>query len=74
VFKILTIAFATTIKGTVDQVDTNQVITELVAKDGHIHEAELPIWIFPCKVEEGTIFWIKTFEDSVTITCKKEKK
>ena len=73
-FKFLTIAFATTMKGTVDQVDKDRVIAELVAKDEHVHEAELPIWIFPCKVEEGTIFWIKTFEDSVTITCKKEKK
>ncbi len=73
-FKILTIAFATSIKGTVDQVDTNQAITELVAKDGHTHEVALPIWIFPCKVEEGTIFWIKTFKDNVIITCKKEKK
>ena len=67
-------AFATTMKGTVDQIDKDRVIAELVAKDEHVHEAELPIWIFPCKVEEGTVFWIKTFEDSVTITCKKEKK
>ena len=72
-FKFLTIAFATTMKGTVDQIDSVRVISELVAKDGHIHETELPIWLFPCKVEEGTVFLIKTFEDSVTITCKKEK-
>jgi len=72
-FKFLTIVFAATMEGTVDQIDSDRVITELVAKDGHVHEAELPIWLFPCKVEEGTIFWIKTFKNNVTITCKKEK-
>tara|TARA_A100001388_G_C28696255_1_gene463847 strand:+ start:389 stop:613 length:225 start_codon:yes stop_codon:yes gene_type:complete len=65
--------FATTMRGTVDQIDSSKVIAELVAKDGHIHEAELPIWLFPCRVEEGTVFLVDTFNDRVIITCKKEQ-
>ncbi len=72
--KILLAVFATTMKGTVDQIDTNRAIVEMLAKDGHTHEVEFPIWVFPCKVEEGTIIWIDMLQDRVTIRCNKEKK
>ena len=68
-FKFLTIAMATTMKGTIDQIDQNRVIVEMSAKDGHTHEAEFPIWIFPCSVKEGTVFWIDMFNDKVVIHC-----
>ena len=44
--------------GTVDQIDDRKAIVELVAKDGHAHEESLPIWLFPCKIQEGTKFSI----------------
>jgi len=66
---ILIAIFAVTMKGTVDRVNNNQVVVEMVAKDGHTHEAEFPRWIFPCTVEEGTVFWIDIFKKNVTIRC-----
>lgn len=68
--KILMAVFATTMRGTIDQVDSNHVIAEMVAKDGHIHEVEIPKWIFPCNTEEGTVFWIDTYKRSVVIRCR----
>lgn len=73
-FKFLTVAFVATMEGTVDQIDSNRAVVEITAKDNHIHEAEFPIWIFPCKVEEGTVFRIDIFKDKVTIRCNKENR
>jgi hypothetical protein len=63
--------FATTMTGTVDQISGGSAVVELVAKDGHAHEESLPTWMFPCKIEEGTRFYIKIKKDSVTIKCDK---
>ena len=67
--KFFNIYFAITMNGTVDQIYENRAIVELVAKDGHAHEESLPIWMFPCKIEEGTKFSIKTKQNTITIQC-----
>jgi hypothetical protein len=67
--KFFSLYFAAIMNGTVDQIYDNRAIVELVAKDGHFHEESLPIWIFPCKIKEGTVFYIKIKEDSITILC-----
>jgi len=69
--KFFSLYFAVTMNGTVDQIYGNKVTVELVAKDGHAHEESLPMWLFPCKIEEGTKFRIKTKENSITIQCDK---
>ena len=56
--------------GTVDQINNGKADVEILAKDGHAHEDQLPIWLFPCRVEEGTRFLIKMTEDLVLIQCK----
>jgi hypothetical protein len=69
--KFFSLCFAVTMNGTVDRLYDNRAVIELVAKDGHAHEESLPTWMFPCKIEEGTRFYIKIKEDSVTIKCDK---
>ena len=69
--KFFSLYFAVTMNGTVDRLYDNRAVVELVAKDGHAHEESLPTWMFPCKIEEGTRFYIKIKEDSVTIKCDK---
>ena len=67
---LLALFFATSIMtGTVDQVEGRQVVVELTAKDGHMHNTVLPLWLFPCRIEEGSKFWIEMKDDSLTIFC-----
>tara|TARA_B100001250_G_scaffold45025_1_gene35386 strand:- start:2294 stop:2521 length:228 start_codon:yes stop_codon:yes gene_type:complete len=60
--------------GTVDQINDGKADVEILARDGHSHEDRLPIWLFPCRVEEGTRFSIKMAEDLVLIQCKEDTK
>ena len=62
--------FAVSMKGIVDQIDAGKVYAELIAKDGHTHQTEIPQWLFPCQVKEGTEFWINTRKNSVNIKCE----
>ena len=69
--KLLILWFATTsMTGTVDQINDGKADVELLARDGHAHEEQLPIWMFPCKVEEGTRFVIITTKDSTILQCE----
>jgi hypothetical protein len=68
--RFLSFFFGFTMSGTVDQVDGYTVIAELIAKDGHSHEVNLPLWVFPCRVHEGTRFWINVKNDSTTFYCE----
>tara|TARA_B100000700_G_C14614091_1_gene655020 strand:+ start:410 stop:625 length:216 start_codon:yes stop_codon:yes gene_type:complete len=68
--KIISLICATIMTGTVDQINGRAVSVELEAKDGHTHQDTLPVWMFPCKVEEGTQFTVAIKEDSLTIICK----
>ena len=68
--KILYMLFGITMKGTVDQIHGNTVLVELVSAGGHTHEEILPRWMFPCYIEEGTVFWIDTSEKLTTIRCQ----
>ena len=61
----------TTMKGTVDQIDRGKVFVEIEAKDGHVHATELPQWIFPCLVNEGTVFYMYTDKDTLVVKCDK---
>jgi len=65
--------FITTMQGTVDQINLGKATVEISARDGHLHIAELPLWLFPCEVEEGLQFYIHTGSDSTTIRCKETK-
>lgn len=68
---ILILVLGASMTGTVDQVDGNRVIVELVAKDGHTHQEDIPKWMFPCLIEEGTQFFIQTNEKNTIIRCQK---
>ena len=62
--------FATTMTGTVDQIDGGKADVELLAKDGHTHEDRFALWMFPCNVVEGTKFSIKITAESTLIQCE----
>tara|TARA_E500000331_G_C17208724_1_gene692618 strand:+ start:667 stop:864 length:198 start_codon:yes stop_codon:yes gene_type:complete len=61
---------SSTMTGTVDQIEGTKVIVELMAKDGHTHEDIIPIWIFPCTIEEGSKFSIKSNKKNTIIRCQ----
>jgi hypothetical protein len=57
------------IYGTVDQVDGNNILVELSARN-HIHDDVIPRWLFPCKVEEGTKFIVQSYKNKTIIKCE----
>jgi|APSaa5957512493_1039668.scaffolds.fasta_scaffold159294_3 hypothetical protein len=69
--KILSFFFGFAVSGTVDQIHGHTVVAELVVKDGHIHDIDLPIWLFPCRVREGTRFIVNHNIDSTVLFCEK---
>ena len=56
--------------GTVDQINGEEAAVELIAKDGHAHTTAFPVWLFPCKVVEGTRFTISLNTKSSSIFCE----
>ncbi len=69
--KFFSVFFGITMNGTVDRIYEQRAIVELVARDGHAHEESFPAWVFPCRIQEGTKFYIKIKNDLVSIQCEK---
>ena len=70
--QIIFFTMSSIMEGTVDQIEGNKAVVELTAKDGHIHQEIFPTWVFPCRIEEGSRFSVKSNEKNTIITCNKK--
>jgi len=55
--------------GVVDQIQGQSATVELSDSSGHIDHAELPLWVFPCAIEEGTTFYANMTDQVLEIRC-----
>ena len=50
--------------GVVDQIQGNIVIAEVQNK-----QVDLPLWIFPCEISEGDIFYFTKIDGVLELRC-----
>ena len=50
--------------GVVDQIQGNVVIAEVQNK-----QVDLPLWIFPCEISEGDIFYFTKIDGVLELRC-----
>lgn len=57
--------------GVVDQVYGHSIHVELTDETGQPTITDLPLWIFPCDIEEGSIFYFTKLNDVLELRCGK---
>ena len=55
--------------GVVDQVYGSNVHVEMTTADGTLKAADLPLWLFPCKITEGDIFYFTKTNGVLELRC-----
>ena len=55
--------------GVVDQVQGRSVHVELSTETGEIETTDLPLWIFPCDIKEGDMFYITSVDEVLEVRC-----
>jgi hypothetical protein len=55
--------------GIVDQVQGSSVFVELSTSNGEITNMDMPVWMLPCEVNEGDIFYIERNDGITEIRC-----
>ena len=55
--------------GVVDQIGDGSVHVELSDSQGDTTTADLPIWVFPCEIAEGDIFYIVKENNVFELRC-----
>ena len=55
--------------GIVDQVHSDDVHVELSDSAGNLTYSSLPIWLFPCEVAEGDMFYAVKVDDVLELRC-----
>jgi len=57
--------------GIVDQVHNDSVQVELSDIEGTVITDDLPLWIFPCEIEEGDMFYFVKLDGVLELRCGK---
>ena len=68
-FKHVNLALAFLLLGVVDQIYGHSIHVELTDETGHPTITDLPLWIFPCDIEEGSIFYFTKTDDVLELRC-----
>jgi len=55
--------------GVVDQVHGNHVQAELTDVNGVSKAIDLPLWMFPCEVKEGDMFYFTKADGVLELRC-----
>ncbi len=55
--------------GVVDQVQGENVHAELTSKDGLTQAVDLPLFLFPCHVTEGDVFYFTKTNGVLELRC-----
>lgn len=67
--KYVNIALAFCLLGVVDQVHGRSVAVELADLDNEIEHTTLPLWMFPCEVKEGDVFYFTKSDGVLELRC-----
>jgi len=55
--------------GVVDQIEEGSVHVELSDSQGVTTQADLPVWIFPCEISEGDMFYVVKENNVFELRC-----
>jgi len=55
--------------GVVDQIEGRQVSTEIRDHNGETMNVDLPLWIFPCAIKEGDMFYFTKPDGVLELRC-----
>ena len=67
--KYVNLMVAFCLLGVVDQVQGDDVHAELTAGDGSSMAVDLPLWMFPCEVSEGDMFYFTKTNGVLELRC-----
>ena len=67
--KYANLALAFLLLGVVDQVYGRSVHVELTDQAGHATITDLPLWMFPCDIKEGSMFYFTKVDDVLELRC-----
>ena len=63
------LALAFLLLGVVDQIYGQSIHVELTDQTGHAVITDLPLWMFPCDIEEGSIFYFTKTDGILELRC-----
>ena len=55
--------------GVVDQIEGKSVSVEITGPGASVENTELPLWVFPCDVQEGDLFYVIKNDDVMEVRC-----
>ena len=55
--------------GTVDQIHAGKVHAELTSNTGEVESIDLPLWMFPCELSEGDMFYFTKQDGVLELRC-----
>ncbi len=55
--------------GVVDQVHGENVHAEMTDTDGSLKAVDLPLWMFPCEIAEGDMFYFTKGNGVLELRC-----
>lgn len=55
--------------GVVDQIHEGNVHAELTNTAGDVKSIDLPLWMFPCEISEGGMFYFTKQADVLELRC-----
>jgi len=55
--------------GVIDQIEEGSVHVELSDSQGVTAQADLPVWIFPCEISEGDMFYVIKENNVFELRC-----
>ncbi len=67
--KYANLALAFCLLGVVDQIYEESVAVELTGQGRATEYAALPLWIFPCEIKEGDIFYFTKADGVLELRC-----
>ncbi|HIE83262.1 MAG TPA: hypothetical protein EYQ00_05150 [Dehalococcoidia bacterium] len=69
VAKYANLALAFCLLGVVDQIYGRSVAVELTNQDRVTEHTALPLWMFPCEVKEGDVFYFTKTDEVLELRC-----
>jgi flavoprotein len=67
--KYANLVLAFLLLGVVDQIHGRSIHVELTDRTGQAVITDLPLWMFPCDIEEGSIFYFTKVDNVLELRC-----
>ena len=67
--KYINVLACLTLIGVVDQIHEGNVHAELTTSTGEVDSIDLPLWMFPCELSEGDMFYFTKQAGVLELRC-----